>query len=41
VVEFADLPTEAREQGLVLGVRSPRQPVVLDPYRDPGLMIIG
>ena len=43
LLEFADLPKEAREQGIVLGVEGQRlQPVVFESRGgDPGLMIIG
>jgi S-DNA-T family DNA segregation ATPase FtsK/SpoIIIE len=42
VLEFADLPEDARGQGIVLGLEGQRlQPVVFDPRADPGLIIIG
>jgi S-DNA-T family DNA segregation ATPase FtsK/SpoIIIE len=42
MLEFADLPKDARETGIVLGVEGQRlQPVVFDPRTDPGLVIVG
>jgi S-DNA-T family DNA segregation ATPase FtsK/SpoIIIE len=42
VLEFADLPKDAREQGIVLGLEGQRlQPVVFDSRQDPGLLILG
>jgi S-DNA-T family DNA segregation ATPase FtsK/SpoIIIE len=42
LLEFADLPKEAREQGIVLGLEGQRlQPVVFDPRSDLGLVVLG
>jgi S-DNA-T family DNA segregation ATPase FtsK/SpoIIIE len=42
MLEYADLPKDAMEQGIVLGVEGQRlQPVIFDSRNDPGLLIIG
>ncbi|MGQ0774726.1 MAG: type VII secretion protein EccCa [Pseudonocardiales bacterium] len=42
LLEFADLPGDVRERGVVLGLEGQRlEPVVLDPRTDHGLILIG